>query len=118
MSARYRARSQQANRVLLLVDRSGNGGRATEVLSAATGTVRTLAQHAAVPSSSRRLVVWTDHALVKAELLSVPRADIEHVVLTRHERRSRNTGAADWLVVAGRLAVAYNHPADGDELTA
>jgi hypothetical protein len=25
MSARYRARSQQANRVLLLVDRSGNG---------------------------------------------------------------------------------------------
>ena len=26
--------------------------------------------------------------------------------------------AADWLVVSGRLAVAYNHPLEGDELTA
>ena len=63
------------------------------------------------------MVDWTDHALAKAQLLGIARADVEDAVLAQHERRSRNTGAADWLVVAGRLAVAYNYPAD-DELTA
>jgi hypothetical protein len=71
-----------------------------------------------VPSSVPRLVVWSDHALVKAELLNVSRVDIEQAVLTMHDRRSRNTGAADWLVIASRIAVAYNHPTDGDDLTA
>jgi hypothetical protein len=60
--------------------------------------------------------MWTDHALVKAEILGVPRADVEDAVLTRHGQRQRNTGAADWLVVSGPLAIAYDHPA-GDELT-
>ncbi len=64
-----------------------------------------------------RIVEWTDHALAKAQLLSIARADVEEAVLRGHERRSRNTGAADWLVVSGRLAVAYNYPAH-DELTA
>jgi hypothetical protein len=64
-----------------------------------------------------RLVAWTDHALVKAQLLGVPRADIEEAVLSSHGQRKHNTGAADWLVVSGRVAIAYNHPA-GDELTA
>jgi hypothetical protein len=64
-----------------------------------------------------RIVAWTDHALVKAELLGVPRTDVEEAGLTGHDQRSRNTGAADWLVVAGRHAIAYNHPV-GDELTA
>jgi hypothetical protein len=45
------------------------------------------------------------------------RADVEEAVLTLHERRSRNTRAADWLIESGRLAIAYNHPAR-DELTA
>jgi hypothetical protein len=63
------------------------------------------------------VVVWTDHALVKADVLGVTRADVEDAVLTRHGHRRRNTGAADWLVVTGRVAIAYNHPA-GDELTA
>lgn len=64
-----------------------------------------------------RIVEWTDHALAKAELLSIPRAHVEEAILTQHERRSRNTRAADWLVVSGRLVVAYNYPAR-DELTA
>ena len=65
-----------------------------------------------------RLVEWTDHALVKAELLGVTRADVERAVLDGHTRRTRNTGAADWLVSEGRLMVAYNHPHGEDGLTA
>jgi len=55
------------------------------------------------------MVEWTDHALAKAQLLGISRADVEDAVLERHERRSRNTGTADWLVVSGRIAVAYNY---------
>jgi hypothetical protein len=60
------------------------------------------------------LVEWTSHALAKAEELSIPRSDIEDAVLERHHERTGNTGAADWLILADRLAVAYNHP-DGDD---
>jgi hypothetical protein len=63
------------------------------------------------------MVVWTDHAMVKAQLLEITRSQIEDAVLMQHDRRSRNTGAADWLLVSGRLAIAYNYPA-GDELAA
>ena len=62
-------------------------------------------------------VLWTDHALVKAQLLGIPRSDVEDVILNGHDHRVRNAGAADWLVRSGRLVVAYNHPA-GDDLTA
>lgn len=65
-----------------------------------------------------RIVVWTDHALVKAQVLGIARADVEDAVLSGHESRSRNTGAADWLIVAGGLAIVYNHPAGDDELVA
>ena len=64
-----------------------------------------------------RIVAWTDHAVTKANFLGIARTDIEDAVLVRHRERSRNTGAADWLLVSGRIAIAYNHPA-GDELTA
>jgi hypothetical protein len=64
-----------------------------------------------------QVVEWTDHALVKAQLLGIARADVEDAILTRHRHRSRNTRAADWLVVSGRLVVAYNYPAQ-DDLTA
>ncbi len=70
-----------------------------------------------MPDPAPRMVEWTDHALAKAQLLGFTRADVEDAVLEGHERRSRNTGAADWLVMAGRIAVAYNYPAD-DEMTA
>jgi hypothetical protein len=65
-----------------------------------------------------RIVHWTDHALTKAELLNASRADIETAVLESHRRRTRNTGGADWLITAGRLAIAYNHPDGDDELAA
>jgi hypothetical protein len=70
-----------------------------------------------MPNAGPRLVEWTDHALVKAELLGIARSDVEDAILDLHGRRSRNTGAADWLLIAGRIAIAYNYPAD-DELTA
>jgi hypothetical protein len=47
-------------------------------------------------------------------LLDVPQTDVEDSILRRHRDRSRNTGAADWLIVVGRFAVAYNYP-DGDD---
>ena len=62
-------------------------------------------------------VLWTDHALVKAQLLGVSRSDVEDAILEHHDRRLRNARASDWLVKSGSLAVAYNHPVD-DELTA
>ena len=63
------------------------------------------------------MVVWTDHAVVKAQLLGLAPSDVEDAVRSEHERRTRNTGAADWLVRSGRLTVAYNYP-EGDDLTA
>lgn len=57
-----------------------------------------------------RLVEWTDHAFVKAEMPGFTRTDAERVVLEGHAGRMRNTRAADWLVREGRLIVAYNYP--------
>jgi hypothetical protein len=62
-------------------------------------------------------VLWTDHALVKAQLLGIPGSDVEDAILSGHDGRVRNARAADWLVQSGRLVVAYNHP-EGDDLTA
>jgi|GraSoiStandDraft_5_1057265.scaffolds.fasta_scaffold328264_2 hypothetical protein len=64
-----------------------------------------------------RLVGWTDHALVKAEVLGLPRADVEEAVRTGHRHRRRNTGAAHWLVTSGRIAIAYDYPSS-DDMTA
>jgi hypothetical protein len=62
------------------------------------------------------IVSWTDHALVKAQLLGFTRTDVEEIVLRDHAKRARNTGAADWLLRSGRLSIAYNNPST-DELT-
>lgn len=67
---------------------------------------------------SPTIVVWTDHALVKADSLGIARTDVEDAVLNGHESRTSNTGAADWLVTSARLATAYNHPDSGDQTTA
>jgi hypothetical protein len=56
--------------------------------------------------------------LVKADLLGFTRTDVEQAVLAGHARRRRNSGAGDWLLVAGRLAVVYKHPVSGDGLIA
>jgi hypothetical protein len=63
-----------------------------------------------MPPADPRIVRWTDHALVKADLLGYTRTDVEAAVLDEHSARMANTGAADWLVESGRLAVVYNHP--------
>ncbi len=60
-------------------------------------------------------VDWSDHALTKAELLGLARADVEEAVLSAHGRRARNPKSADWLVIFGQYVIAYNHP-DGDDL--
>jgi hypothetical protein len=67
--------------------------------------------------SGLRLVAWTEHALVKAQLLGVPRADVEEAVLSGHRQRRRNTGAAKPLVVSEDMAIAYDHATD-EERTA
>jgi hypothetical protein len=56
--------------------------------------------------------------LRKADLLGFTRTDVEDAVVAGHARRSRNTGAADWLVETGRIAVVYNHPVSDDGLAA
>ena len=65
-----------------------------------------------------RIIAWSDHARAKAQFLDIPFADIEDAILESHENRTRNTGVADWLLLFDRLAIAYNHPADGDDLIA
>jgi hypothetical protein len=80
--------------------------------------VRSRVEDSGVAHEGPRLIEWTDHAFVKADVLGVARADVERVVLDGHQRRTRNTGAADWLVSEGRLIVAYNHPHRDDSLTA
>ena len=70
------------------------------------------------PPSHPRSVSWTEHALAKALLLNFSRSDVENAILVEHAKRSRNTGAADWLVTIGRLVVAYNHPDDDDATVA
>ena len=72
----------------------------------------------AMPAPAPHIVHFTDHALAKAQLLAIAGSDIEAAVLGGHCQRTRNTGSADWLTTAGRLAVAYNHPHEGDELVA
>jgi len=47
------------------------------------------------------LVRWTDHALVKADMLGVARSDIEDAVMDGHDQRARNPGAAQWRVRGG-----------------
>lgn len=45
-------------------------------------------------------------------------SDVEDALLDGHSRRLANIGAADWLLLAGPFAVAYNHPDGGDASTA
>ena len=70
-----------------------------------------------MPSAPRR-VRWTDHAIEKAALLGISRIDVEHVVIEHHHRRRRNARSADWLLTAGRLVIAYDHPDHTDAIVA
>jgi hypothetical protein len=62
-------------------------------------------------------VRWTDHALEKAALFGIARTDLEYAVID-HRRRRRNARSADWLLTAGRLVIAYDHPDHADVTSA
>jgi hypothetical protein len=70
-----------------------------------------------MPPAPRR-VRWTDHALEKAAMLGIARTDVEHALIEQHHRRRRNARSADWLLSAGRLVIAYDHPDDADVTSA
>ncbi|HEU4722701.1 MAG TPA: hypothetical protein VFS59_15180 [Gemmatimonadaceae bacterium] len=70
-----------------------------------------------MPSAPHR-VRWTDHALEKATLLGITLIDVEQTVIDQHHRRRRNARSADWLLIAGRVVIAYNHPDHADTTTA
>ena len=64
------------------------------------------------------LVRWTNHALVKAGMLGLPRADVEDALIQHHNARQRNEGAAAWRVAVGRLVIVYDYPDQDDPSTA
>jgi hypothetical protein len=59
-------------------------------------------------------VRWTRHASERAESAGCVLSDVEDALLEGHGRRLANTGAADWLLLTGPLAIAYNHPDEDD----
>ena len=59
-------------------------------------------------------VVWTLHALDRAWQLGFGRHDVEEALLGGHREWRLNKGEAVWLITAGRLVIAYEHP-DGDD---
>jgi hypothetical protein len=70
-----------------------------------------------MPAAPRR-VRWTNHALEKAARFGIARIDVEQVVIEHHHRRRRNARSADWVLTAGRLVIAYDHPDYADATTA
>lgn len=68
--------------------------------------------------ASPSAVRWTDHALAKAQVLGIARADIEFAVLEKHNRRQRNAGAGGWKLRAGNIVIVYDHPDQGDPTVA
>jgi hypothetical protein len=65
--------------------------------------VRWRTQDGAAPSTVPRIIVWSEHALVKARLLGVARSNVRDAILDGHRHRVRNTGAADWCSKEGAL---------------
>ncbi|HEY7960444.1 MAG TPA: hypothetical protein VID29_00850 [Solirubrobacteraceae bacterium] len=63
-------------------------------------------------------VNWTLHALEKAQQFGLARGDVEAALVGAHRARLRNAGEASWKVVAGRIAIVYEHPDGDDPLTA
>lgn len=61
-------------------------------------------------------VAFSRHAEERCWQFRRGRQDVADLVLSGHARRERNPGAADWLLRARGLVVAYNWP-DGDDPT-
>ena len=52
-----------------------------------------------------------------AYYLGFARSDVERLLLEQHHARTRNSGAAGWRLLVGRLVLVYDHP-DGDDPSA
>ena len=63
-------------------------------------------------------VVFTDHAVDRAERYGITYSEASDVVLDGHARRLRNPGAAEWQVRGRGLVVVYDWPDAGDDATA
>jgi hypothetical protein len=70
-----------------------------------------------VPAHPAR-VRWTDHAVVKAQVLGFAQSDVKRALLDNHERRRRNPGPADWRLTVGRLVIVDHYPDRGAALIA
>lgn len=69
-------------------------------------------------ASSPHLVRWTHHAAERAQSVGATLSDLEDALLEGHDSRLGNSGAADWLILSGPFAIAYNHPIGDDATTA
>jgi hypothetical protein len=63
-------------------------------------------------------VLFTRHAEERCSEFRRSRDEVADLVLTNHARRRRNPRAADWLVRAGGLVLAYNWPDRGNSTAA
>ena len=57
------------------------------------------------------------HAVDRAHEHGWTATDVAELVLRHHDRRRRNSGAAQWRIVVGSLTVLYDWP-DGDDAAA
>lgn len=63
-------------------------------------------------------VGFSRHAERRLGALCATQHDVADALLAGHAQRRRNPRAADWLILAGRLAIAYNWPDRDDRTTA
>lgn len=68
--------------------------------------------------ASPAIVRFTSHAERRILERRLDLHAIADLLLWHHDRRRRNPGAADWLVRAGGVAIAYNWPDGEDDATA
>jgi hypothetical protein len=62
------------------------------------------------------IVVFTQHAERRASERGLSVTEVADAVLTGHDRRVRDPGAANWLLRDRGMAIVYNWP-DGDDAT-
>jgi uncharacterized protein YuzE len=53
-----------------------------------TSASGTQSKMAVMPEPEPRIIIWTDHALAKAQFLGISRADVEDTILNGHGRRT------------------------------
>lgn len=63
-------------------------------------------------------IALTYHAQDRAAQRGISYHSIADLVLNHYQRRLRNPGPADWQLVGGGVAVAYDWPAERDQTLA